>query len=399
MPKLLPAFLVNRSTKDEQVAVHVRCNLAGKIKREMRDGRETIILPSYAAKADTVLNGTLYPREELQKSYAGLNRTPAPLGHPLINGNFVAALDPEALARNYVFAWNENPRWDGERIALDVVIDVARAKESEGGKQVLNAIDAGTPISTSTGLLCMLEYVEGAEHDSIAREIVWDHVAILLDEEPAISTGQGVGIFVNSSRQTGKTTELKDINSTIEEEFDREIEWAAESIWRAVERREEREDDRPAVERIKSAIMKALGLEREPSANRKEADMSKEQIDALSAKVDALSESITPEALGKTIGDVVANAIKPLTDNLNELQNAQKAKDDAELATLREKIVKANLMDEEAAGELTLNAARALAKKAEPKKAAALNGKFDGAGDEADQWDGYTINQHVKTEV
>ena len=127
--------------------------------------------------------------------------------------------------------------------------------------------------------------------------------------------------------------------------------------------------------------------------------MSKEQIDALSAKVDALSESITPEALGKTIGDVVANAIKPLTDNLNELQNAQKANDDAELATLREKIVKANLMDEEAAGELTLNAARALAKKAEPKKAANLNSKFGGSGDEADQWDGYTINQHVKTEV
>ncbi|KAK0359073.1 hypothetical protein LTR94_032743, partial [Friedmanniomyces endolithicus] len=44
----------------------------------------------------------------------------------------------------------------------------------------------------------------------------------------------------------------------------------------------------------------------------------------------------------------------------------------AELATLREKIVKANLMDEDSAKELTLNAARALAKQAEPKDAAPL---------------------------
>ena len=59
----------------------------------------------------------------------------------------------------------------------------------------------------------------------------------------------------------------------------------------------------------------------------------------------------------------------------------QKAKDEAELTGLREKIVKANLMDEEAAGELTLNAARALAKKAEPGTDAALNTAYRGAGD------------------
>jgi hypothetical protein len=74
------------------------------------------------------------------------------------------------------------------------------------------------------------------------------------------------------------------------------------------------------------------------------------------------------------IAEAVANAIKPLTDNLEALENAQKAKDEAELATHIETIVKANLLDEESAKELTLNAARKLAEKAKPGKAAGLNG-------------------------
>ena len=112
-----------------QTAIHVRCNVSGKIKREKREGRETIIVPSYAAKADTVLNGTFYPKDELEATYAGLSRTPAPFGHPVINGKYVPAKDPEAMARTSIFAWNENARWDGDRIALDVVIDEARANQ------------------------------------------------------------------------------------------------------------------------------------------------------------------------------------------------------------------------------------------------------------------------------
>jgi hypothetical protein len=47
---------------------------------------------------------------------------------------------------------------------------------------------------------------------------------------------------------------------------------------------------------------------------------------------------------------------------------------------IREKIVKANLMEEGPAKELTLNAARALAKQATPGRAASLTNRFDGAG-------------------
>lgn len=385
----MPKMIGNRAgvLAGETVLVHVRCNAAGKIRREKRDGRETIILPSFAAKADSVLNGILYPRDELDKSITGLNRTPAPLGHPTINNKFVPALDPEALARNHIFAWNENPRWEGDRIALDVVIDEARAKESAGGQTVLNAIEKQEPLCTSTGLLCNLEPVSDRAHKSVARNIEWDHVAILMDEAPAISPEEGVGIFVNSASH--EVEEIPVINSALSE-ADRDLDWAVDSLARALEKRERA----PMLERLKAAIVDLFGSERGTSQNTQENDMtvSQEQFDALSKKVDTLSESVSAEALGKAIGDVVANAVKPLVDAQAELAANQKAKDDAELADLQAKIVKANLMDEAAAKELTLNAARALAKKAEPGKAATLNGAL---GD-TDKKDGFKLPEGDK---
>lgn len=361
----------------KKAVVHVRSNAAGKIVREKRDGRETIVIPSFAAKAETVLNGILYTRDELDASIAGLNRTPAPLGHPTLNGKFVPAMDPEALARNHIFAWNESPRWEGDRIALNVVIDEARAKESEGGKKVLNAIETEKPISTSTGLLCNLEEVNADGHKSVARNIEWDHVAILMDEKPAISPEEGVGIFVNSASQ--EATEIEVINSALSDAADQEIDWAGTRLIEAVMRRK----NAGAWEKMKAAILEALGFsERETSTNTKENDMpvTDEQFKSLSDEVKTLSEAMSK--IGETVTNAVSAAVKPITDAQAEMVANQKAKDEAELAALRAKIVKANILDEDGAKELTLNAARKLAEKAEPGKATGLNPAFKGNGSE-----------------
>ena len=342
-----------------QTAVHVRHNVSGKIKRVQREGRDTIILPSYAAKADTVLNNILYPKGELESSYAGLNRTPAPYGHPVLNGNFAPAKDPEAMARTSIFAWNENARWDGDRIALDVVIDEARAKESENGRKVLEAIANESPIATSTGLLCNLEAATGKPYEGIARNIEWDHVAILLDEAPAIAPEQGVGIFVNSAKTGGG--EIKVINSSLDDQLDQEIEWAVESIARAMERKEEREENRPLLERIKSAILEALGGEvREPANNRKDADMTdKAQFDELSQRVNALTEStVTKDDLTSALTE----AMKPLIDAQAEMKANADAKEKADREALVNKVVEAKIdgLGKEVAEKMDATALNAL---------------------------------------
>lgn len=366
-------FVANRDlAAGDQVRVNIRtlANSAA-IRREKRNGRDVIIVPSATLPDDVVMNDILYPAAEIAKSFKSLERTPAPLGHPSVNGKFLSARDPEGLNQGWIGAWNENVRQEKGRVLLDKVIDVAVANQSEGGKRVLSAIEAGGAVHTSTGLLAIMDAANGdVPYKFTARDIEFDHDAILLDEEGAATPDQGVGMMVNSA---GK--EIQVVNSVFQEEADRELGWAVESAVRAIEKSRKAS----LLERIKAALIEALGTEREqPSTNKSKDDdeMDKVQFDALSQKVDALSESMKPDALATAIGNAVAAAMKPINDQLEAQANSAKAKDEAELTELVGKIVAANLMDEASAKELTLNAARALVKQAEPGRAAAIANGF-----------------------
>lgn len=371
----MPKMIANRSgnASGKQVLVHVRCNAAGKVRREKMNGRDVIIVPSATLPDDIVMNDIRYPADEIEKSFKGLERTPAPLGHPQINGKFVSARDPEGINIGWIGAFNTNVRRENGRVLLDKVIDVERANQSEGGKAVLAAIEKGEPVHTSTGLLCMLDAANGdVDYKFSARDIEWDHDAILLDEEGAATPEQGVGMLVNSD---GEHEEIEVVNSVLTE-ADRDLDWAVDSAVRAIEKMRKAS----IYERIKSAILDAVLSEREPQANEKEIEMADEKkLEELSAKVNTLSEGF--DKIGETIANAVAEAVKPLVDAQAEIQANQKAKDEAEKADLVAKIVKANLMDEETAGELTLNAARKLAEKVKPGTAAPVNSAFKPGGD------------------
>lgn len=359
-----------------QVRVNVRTLANVKAARkEKRNGRDVVIVPSATLPDDIVMNGIKYPADEIAKSFKGLERTPAPLGHPTINGKFVSALDPEGLNLGYVGAWNENVRRENGRVFIDKVIDVEVANRTEGGKAVLEAVNAGAAIHTSTGLLCTLEAVNGAaDHKHIARNIHWDHDAILLNDTGAATPEQGVGMLVNKA--SGEVEEIEVINSAIQE-AERDIDWAMDSLARALEKRQRA----GLLDKLKAAILDALGIsEREPTTNTKDNEMpvTDEQFTALSAKVDALSEGVSK--IGETVTNAVAAAVKPITDAQAEMVANAKAKDDAEKADLEAKVVKANILDEETAKATPLNTLRALAKNAEPGKAASLNSAFKGTG-------------------
>ena len=368
--------------KHVRVNIRTMANMAS-IRKERRNGRDKIVVPSATLPDGIVMNGISYPADEIEKGFMSLNNTYAPLGHPTINGMFVSASDPEGINIGWIGAHNENVRREGGRVLLDKVIDVARANESVGGRSVLEAIEKGDPIHTSTGLFCDLEASVGTDYEFIARNMDFDHDAILLGEDGSATPDQGVGMMVNAK---GEQTKIDIINSVFDQ-VDQELDWAAEAAVRAAERLERA----PMMERIKSAILDAVrGAGREPSANTGEADMTDEsQLDALSAKVDALTES--QKIIGETIANAVTAAMKPLTDNLAEMQANQTAKDAAELDGYVAKIVKANILDAESAAELTLNAARKLADKAKPGTATALNGAFGGNGP-ADDFAGYDLN-------
>lgn len=349
----------------KKVLVHVRCNKAGKVRKEVRNGRDVIIVPSATMPDNIVMNDIMYPAEAIKNSFETLNRTPAPLGHPQINGEFISARDPEGINLGWIGAWNENVRQEGGKVLLDKVIDVKRASQSEEGRRVLDAVEKSQPIHTSTGILANLLAANGeVDYKFTADDMVFDHDAILLDEDGAATPNQGVGMMVNSQ---GERKQIDLINSAIDS-AEQDMDWAAEAALRAIEKAEKA----PLVDRIKSAIREAImPAERGTTTANEDNQMNDEQYTELSAKIAESNENIE-----KAVGEAITNALKPLTDKVDSIEANAKAKEDAELNGLREKIVNANLMDEDCAKELTINAARALVKQSEPGSAAVVNGAF-----------------------
>ena len=182
-----------------RVNVRVAVNAAS-IRREQHNGREHIVVPSFTLPDGVVMNNGLYPKEEIDKAYAGLEGTLAPLSHPMVDGDYVSARQPEAINAYHVGAWNRNVQRVGNRVSIEKWIDVEFAKNSENGRALLEAIDKQEPIHTSTGIFLDREMTPNADgYGWIARNMQFDHDAILIGETGAATPADGVGMMVNKT--------------------------------------------------------------------------------------------------------------------------------------------------------------------------------------------------------
>lgn len=184
-------------------------NSASNITTETINGAEHIVVKNVVPVRDgIVLNGGLYPAEENTKGYKSLEDKPMPYGHPKVDGRHVSASNVRAVNEYHIGAYTRNVRKEKGQVLTDAVINRRFAEGSENGRKVLQRLDdmaAGKsvePISISTGLL--LNRIEakgesnGKRYTWIATNQVYDHVAILLDEPPAGTPEEGIGMFVNS---------------------------------------------------------------------------------------------------------------------------------------------------------------------------------------------------------
>lgn len=171
------------------------------IRHFTHNGKPHIMVPSYTLPDNVVMNGGLYPADEIKESFKSLEGTLAPVGHPTVNGVFVKAGDAEAINSHYIGVWNKNVSQVDGRVYIEKWIDVEFASKFEQGQQLLEAIEAGRPIHTSTGLVCKRELaVNQAGYKWIARDMRFDHDAILFDEPGAATPEDGVGMMVNSDQ-------------------------------------------------------------------------------------------------------------------------------------------------------------------------------------------------------
>ena len=119
----------------------------------------------------------------------------------------------------HVGAWLQNVSHTDGKVTGDMYVNRQYAESSEKGKRLINRLDemlAGTnqdPIHISTGLLysgiAANGESKGKKYNEIATNMMFDHVAVLLDEPGAGTPEEGVGIFVNAE---GDELEIEVVN-------------------------------------------------------------------------------------------------------------------------------------------------------------------------------------------
>lgn len=182
-----------------KIRVNIRSVVNHASVREELDvnGRMCIVVPSKTLPDDVVMNEIKYPAAEIAKSFNTLEGTPAPMGHPIVRGQYVGVGHSEA----YPFisgAINRNVKRVDGVVHLEKWIDKEYATRNH--PSLIEAINKKQPIHTSTGLtLERIEVANGADYKYEAHNMLFDHDAILLNEVGAATPDQGVGVFVNSA--------------------------------------------------------------------------------------------------------------------------------------------------------------------------------------------------------
>lgn len=290
---------------------------ASSIRRETHNGREHIVVPSYTLPSDIVMNSGLYPHDEIEKAYHTLEGTLAPAGHPVVNGTYVSAMTPEALNAYYVGAWNRSVKREGNRIYVEKIIDVETAQQTEKGRAILDAINKGEPIHTSTGIFLQQEMTPNAKgYKWIARNMQMDHDAILIGEIGAATPAEGVGMLVN----VADAQPLPANDLSILDRF---------------------------------ALFLKMGVNSDASSPHtlKEAeDMTPEELKALMAEERTATVNAVMEAIGPRLSTLEGNQ-KALSDSLTANARAQEAEQRAAVAAQFGEVV-ANALQGEALAEM-----------------------------------------------
>lgn len=192
------------------------------IRRESINGIEHVIVSSSTLPDDIVMNGGLYPAAEIAKSFKTLERTLAPVEHPTdSNGNFLPASDPEAIHNFHAGAFNVNVKRENGRVHIEKHINVQEALKTDRGKRLMDRIEEietnskPRPIHTSVGLFLLVDELEtpktngaGDQYTWVARDMFFDHDAILLDSVAAATPEKGVGIAVNEDGEKIKVDRI-----------------------------------------------------------------------------------------------------------------------------------------------------------------------------------------------
>ncbi len=402
-----------------------------------------------------VMNGMLYPGDQLANSVATLEGKPAPAGHPKDSaGRYISAANGEALLTSYAGAICRNARHEGGRTLVDVVVNEQQAKAHPDGARIVERLEAAMngsnaePIHVSTGLFCVPITANGESggkaYTRIANHIEYDHLALLLNERGAGTPEQGVGMFLNASGEPEPVEEVR-VNTAPEDKrsagllawvkrllgnsgsadvsFDaiysalssslqvsNPDSWLREvfdkyAVWTDREGKHWKQDYTVSSDGSVAFAGQAVEVTRrvkyEPITNRQEGDQVKDKLlaalNAAGIKTDGLDES---QLLAAYNAHVSASAVAPVQAQLTaanskvaEFEQAARAAADAELTALASELATNSVL--KADDFKAMGLARCKELKAAGKTAAPITPN-SGGGTAGDEFTSYDINSHFE---
>lgn len=299
---------------------------------------------------DVVMNGGLYPASEIATSYQSMSGVPAPIGHPEDDtGAFISASNGEGLRKYYAGATCENVRYEGGRVLMDVAINERQALAHPDGERLIAALNGSEPVHLSTGLLLQREEAtgnsKGKDYTWVARNMSFDHVAILLDQPGAATPEDGVGMWVNVDQETA-LVEPK--------------EQTANSMLKKI------------LDRLGEMVATATPAGYTDPTNVINAD-------------DGGEPEMTPEEIKELVSNAVKDAVAPLADELKTVKADMAANAEAQKATLVEQAATASGIEANALKGMTEDGLKALI--AKHSDAAGVQNAYQSNGAEPETYD------------
>jgi len=196
---------------------HFKSNLSKRIRVEEKNGKRYLVT-NVVLISEGVLNGMLYPADEISTFPEAWNGRPLPLGHPKVNGQYVSAnsrgiIDAYSVGQMFNCKFNESTATKPAQLVGEAWIDTEKLDQlAEQGNskalKLLEKLDVDEPIEISTGLFTEDEATagnfNGTPYSAIARNHRPDHLAILTDEVGACSVEDGCGMMVNKKKPEEK---------------------------------------------------------------------------------------------------------------------------------------------------------------------------------------------------
>lgn len=187
---------------------------SGKFERVVINNRPHLLFDVVALETPSVMKRIFYPQGLVVNSIPSLVGKPAPASHPIVNGMDISASHPLAINAHNIGAFVSNARYDNGKVVAEVALDIGVAEKDERGKEVIRRIENAERIGFSTGLPFNCDSTpgeyNGEQYDYVLNKIDWDHLAILLNEQPAGKNSyniincnvQDVGVNINDNQNT-----------------------------------------------------------------------------------------------------------------------------------------------------------------------------------------------------